>query len=487
MLHTNASSSLPQIENKVKVLLSQNKKKLANLPELPANIELEIHGSLTNFNTAAQASIDSFTRRFNVLPKDFKDCLLAIKPKFILWDKSDVLVHEISDDDDDDPAPVATPSKRPRQMPPPQTPAAKRHRGLTPAQTNSGGSPFVKPEDSDGQGRDSPVPRPVSRSASQPGSSLQPPFEQFSKIGKSFRTLAQIREEIESKTKAGLPQRNPDEVYEDLAIEAIRPWNAPMEAFLHETVRRLKRDLFDALHGTFDSLKKRHVYKEVRKHLDTYLRAHSQETARLLATLYKHEAQRLMTFNGEAFAQYKSEELHLLTRFRHKMRMEKKGLQDPKPLADWEKMSDNEREKEKSRRLSDEANKIGPDAFAREVDVIAYVRGYYKLAALRFADAVAQQVLCQMIPDIQSNIYLHLIKELGIAGPDSKRVYEKLMEEDPQMAETRQGLKREQAKFEKALTSIAALKMDGGDDHDAPKVHITADASVDDAMDDGGF
>jgi hypothetical protein len=486
LLHTNASPSLPQIENKVKVLLNQNKKKLANLPELPDNIELEIHRSLANFNSAAQASIHNFTRHFNLLPKDFKECLLSIKPKFILWDKSDCPILEISDDDDDEePSSVATPSKRPRQMPPPQTPAAKRHRGLTPAQTNSGGSSFVKPEDSDSHGRDSPVPRPLLRPASQPNLPLQPPFEQFSKIGKSFRTLAQVREEIDSKTKAGLPQRNPDEVYEDLAIEAIKPWKAPMDTFLSETVRRLKKDLFEALLKTFDSLKKRHVYREVRKHLDDYLKAHSQDTAQLLAILYRHETHRLMTFNDEAFAQYKSDELHLLTRFRHKMRMEKKGLQDPRPLADWDKMSDSERDKEKSRRLSEETNKIGKDPFAREVDVISYVRGYYKLAALRFADAVAQQVLCQMIPNIQSSIHLHLIKELGIAAPNSMQVYEKLMEEDPQMAETRQGLKREQAKFEKALASIDALKMDDSQGRDAASVNMAADVSMDDA-DDGG-
>lgn len=472
--------SLPQIEHKVKVVLDHTERKLASLPELPDNIELEIHRSLANFHAAAQSTIDSFTRHLNLLPKNFRDCLLFIKPKFILLDQSDIPVHEISDDDDDH-TPVATPTKRPRQMPPPQTPAAKRQRGPSLAPPSSVGSSTVKPEDSDGLGRDSPVPRPAPRPG--PQQALQEPFEKFKMIGKSFRTLAQVREEIESKTKAGLPQRNPDEVYEDLVKEAIKPWSAPALVFLEETTRRLQKELVVALVKSFESLKKRHVFKEARKHLDVFIRIHSKETAETLMTLYEHESRRLMTFNNEAFDRYKAEELHLLTRFRHKMRMEKRGLQEAKPLPDWDNMSDVDRERENKCRSLDE-NKIGKDQFSREVDVIAYVRGYYKLAALRFADAVAQRILCQMVPNIKADIHVHLIKELGITSTNDKNIYLRLMEEDPQMAETRQLLKREQAKYVQALASIDALKMDDGPGTETMGTHFTADVHMENGVED---
>lgn len=432
---------------------------------------LEIHSSLLSFSEGARSSIDDFTRHLNLLPNNFKECLIHIKPKFILVDKSDTPVLEISDDDSDTTdTNVVTPSKR--RMAPPQTPA-KRQRGMTPAASNAGGS-FVKPEDSDGGSVASPGLRPP-----PPSETLAPPFEAFSKINRSFRTLAQVREEIQKKTKAGMPQRNPDEVYEDLVIEAIKPWTGPMEVFLGETMKSLNKVLLDALRKSFESLKKRVVFKEACGHLAAFLKAHHKQTRESLMLLYKMETHRLLTFNNDAFDSYKADELQLLTRFRHKMRMEKKGLQAPKALEDWTAMTQAKRDVDNHKRASD-LQKIGRDQFEREVDVIAYIRGYYKLAALRFTDAVAQLVLCRMIPDIKEKISFHLHEELGVFRGADNSVYARLMEEDPHVAQKREVLKREKDKFVKALESIDALNMRAGVGADVASVY-TADEHHDDA------
>lgn len=475
-------NSLPQIEHKVKAHHDRILKKLATLPELPDNMELEIHTSLLNFTEAARSTIDDFTRHFNVLPTKFQTCLLHIKPKFILVDKSDTPVFEISDDDDAaSPMAMATPSKR--RMPPPQTPS-KRFRTMTPSASSANGSQHIKPEDSDG-GDASPAPRPTPL----PHDMLLPePFSQFSRIGKGFRTLAQVREEIDRKTKAGMPQRNPDEVYEDLIKEAIAPWSGgstakgPTEVFMEETMRQLQRELMVALQKSFESLKKRCVFKESARLLKAFIKAHGDDTSKLVKELYEDETRRLLTFNSATFEMYKADELQLLTRFRHKMRMERQGAA-PSPLEDWANMTQAKRDQDTNRRQHD-LQKIGKDQFERELDVIAYVRGYYKLAALRFNDAVCQRVLCRMMPNIKKQISFYLHQELGVLQGADKAVYTRLMEEDSHVAATRVELKREKDKFEKALASINALKSGSGDGADAASVMET-DYVAGDPVEDG--
>lgn len=72
--------------------------------------------------------------------------------------------------------------------------------------------------------------------------------------------------------------------------------------------------------------------------------------------------------------------------------------------------------------------------FEREVKVIAYIRGYYKLAALRFADSESQRIICRMIPEIKEKLSFHLNQRLGVLPGAGREVYERLMEEHPDVA-----------------------------------------------------
>jgi hypothetical protein len=458
--------SLPQIEHKVKTYHNKVLKSLALLPELPENMELEIKTCLMNFTEAARSTIDDFSRLFNELPKNFRTCLLHIKPKFILVDKSDTPVFEISDDDDS--ASTVTPSKR--RMPPPQTPS-KRLRTMTPTAPSTGGSHHVKPEDSDGSvGPASPVSRP----APLPQDMLLPePFSQFSKIGKGFRTLAQVRDEVIRKTKAGMPDRIPDEVYEDLIKESITPWSGgtakgPLEAFMDETTVQLYKALHAALLKSFGSLKKRCIFPQTNQLLKAFVKMHGDATRRMVKELYEDETYRVLTFNDATFTTHNADELQLLTRFRHKMRMERYGT-PPSPLEDWSNMSQAKRDQETNRRQH-ELLKIGKDQFERELAIIAYVRGYYKLAALRFTDAVGQRVLCRMMPKMKMDLYNYFHEGLGVVHGADSSVYVRLMEEDAEVAAKRADLKREKDKFEKALASINALKTGSGHAADTASV-----------------
>lgn len=411
------------------------------------------------FGELARAAMTpaEFSKELGLLPDNFRDCLLEMKPKFQLRDKTDTPVLEISDDESDAGSTITngnavTPSKR-RTMAPPVTPSKRQRSEHTPNPMPINGNGFIKPEE--GRGSVPPPPSPIQKPT------FPEPFTQFRMVGRGFRTLRQVREDIASKTRAGFPNIITEEVYNDLCREAVRPWEGPMDVFLKKVMSILKTQLAQALRKAFAPLIKRLAYDESRQALNDYLSARLQETAQSLRVIYRRETHCLFTLNKEAFEECERKEKTLVVRFRHQMRMQAAGYGDGRPLVAWEHLNDEKRGQDTKRREADLV-KIGPDPFERELGVIAYVRGYYRLAALRFADSVALAITSDMIPEIQRTLPYYLDKKLGLRGPDAASVYERLMAEDGETANKRIALKAEREKFEKALASIEILEAGSG-------------------------
>lgn len=436
----------------MKLHLDKITKQLTNLPELPENVELEIQTGLMTFADIARAKMDQFITHFNVLPRNFRDCLLEIKPKFTLKDRTDHPTIDISDDESDTLSNANTPTGK-RHAPASRGTPSKRLRFE--ASTNGTPAPnvYIKPEGGS-RASDSSQPPAAKRAL------LPEPFTKFATIGRGFRTLRQVREEMQAKTKAGMPDRISDEVYVDLVKLAVEPWNGPMNAFIKQTMKDLQSELDATLGQALEGLKKRFIYPEAKRHVRKCLEEHRQETEAALLGLYNDERERLLTFNEESFKQYRDDEHIVLTRFRHNMRMEAAGFAI-RPLGQWNEMTEEKRVQDSKRREA-EIVKLGPDQFVRELEVVAYVRGYYRLAALRFADAVSQRILCRMIPAIRRKLPSYLEERLGLRSPNAQSVYERLMEEDEQTATKREMLKQEKLKFDKALASIELLESGQG-------------------------
>ncbi|KPM43273.1 hypothetical protein AK830_g3231 [Neonectria ditissima] len=461
------AKSLPNIKSKLKLHLDKIRAQLAKLPELPGNVELEVKTGLIEFGEHARSELRpaEFSKRFGALPDNFRECLLEMKPKFKLRDDSDFPVVEISDDDSDTgstaPPSAVTPSKR-RTMGPPTTPA-KRQRLEQAATSNpfngqNGHNGTIKPED--GRGSVPPQRSPTPRRAP---SQFPEPFSQFSNVGRGFRDLRQVRDEIKAKTRAGMPDVITEEVYNDMCKEAMKPWDGPMKAFLEHIMRQLQNLLEAALKKSFSRLNKRLIYQECRKHLRGYLEERFKETLAALGVVYRLETFGLFTINREAFHECRAAETILLTRYRHEMRMKAHGFSDGRVPHPWESLTEEKRAQDRKRREID-LIKIGADPFKQELEVVSYVRAYYRLAALRFADTVALQITNGMLPDMQRHLPHYLEEKLGLRGPDAARVYERLMAEDEATATKRETLKGECEKFVKALASIEGLET-GAENH----------------------
>ncbi|KAG9255558.1 P-loop containing nucleoside triphosphate hydrolase protein [Emericellopsis atlantica] len=487
------AKSLPSIEEKVRGKLGRVLSELRSLPDVPDNVELEVQRSLQKFSDAARNSIKEFMKHFDNDPKEFSECILGMYPRFILKDVSDAPTLVISDDEENDssepaaPAPTGagTPSHKRHRMAPPVTPS-KRTR-LTPSETPRSGrsSRSVKPEDSDGATNGRPS---RSEHGTQPArAGLAAPtsiYASFAKVNRGFRTLRGVRSDIRARSQAGVPNHIPLEVKEDLALEAIAPWDGPMDVFLSQTIAKLHRAFKEALETTFAGLRQRVIFAECEKHVGTFLEGHKRTIKEHMLQVYQDERCKLMTFNSATFTQYETEELHLLEWFRHKMRMEAQGVASKATCnKDFNSMSEQERRTESETRKAEIA-KIGVDDFDREIKVIAYVRGYYRLAGLRFVDSIAQCVLCRLIPNLQEQLPLYLNERLGLIGrgQDINAIYARLLEEDPAMAARREVLKKEKAKFEKAMASIGILNNAAAEDSEGGLTHASEHTRDDDTV-----
>ena len=205
---------LPTIKKTVMQFLENTARQLESLPEMPDNVEKEISVSLGSFNERARSQIEEFAKRFNETPNNFRECLIHMKPKFVLKDRSDAVHIDISSDDSDGGSVRSqnTPTKRRSnashttlpKRPRVDGPSGNGGSGASFNFSNGRGNSFVKPEED--QTNTTLPPSPVKRSA------LPAPFAQWSGYGSGFRTLAQVREEKTSQTRAGMPDRLLDEM-----------------------------------------------------------------------------------------------------------------------------------------------------------------------------------------------------------------------------------------------------------------------------------
>lgn len=93
----------------------------------------------------------------------------------------------------------------------------------------------------------------------------------------------------------------------------------------------------------------------------------------------------------------------------------------------------------------------------------ADVRGYYRLAALRFADTVTLSIVSRMFPRIVGNLDLYLEQKLGLFGEGASAACRGLMDEDVATAARRESLKVMAEKLKKAEASIQELEMEASE------------------------
>ncbi len=207
------------------------------------------------------------------------------------------------------------------------------------------------------------------------------------------------------------------------------------------------------------SLKSRLIFKESASLMRSFLSEAFEEVRTLLERQYLIHTRQIFTVNQAEFERYQKEELDVLTHYRHFIRWRASSFSGSTdtPYRPWAAMSPEERVQDERTRLA-QLSRLGKDIFTREIEVSAWVRGYYRLAAIRFTDTVALTVHSDLLPTISERLDFFLEQKLGIWGPNHHSgVFERLMAEDESTAQRREALKLEVHKFHRALESIRTI------------------------------
>jgi hypothetical protein len=417
---------MPDIDKKIKEQLQKVDERLADLPELPnENVQHVVRERLADFSNGVQRLIEGgpqsneFLSSWSELSNDFRDAIQSMKPMFNYNDKSDMALPEVInlDDDSDDEtaskmsAPSFTPSKRSNEsatMPNSKRPkiyndsAIPFNRDSVTARSNGvvGLSPVTKPKQE--TGLNPPTPRriiPPPKSQTQTSDKRTTFFDAFLGSGRNFMKICEVRQNILKHARPGLPDHVDDFVKEDICLQSIQPWDDPLNVLADRTFTMLGTAIEQMLLKTLGMYQQTDLYRTSHRHIRQFLDDHFAKQRKVLDDFFELETYKRFTINDAAFATYRAEELKILEAARRGRRarcyiiteatMAKKALTD-------------EQKTDRAKKITDE--QLGPDPFQKEIDLAAYVRGYYKTAAYRFTDNVCQ--------NIQGTIFRKIHKEI---------------------------------------------------------------------------
>jgi hypothetical protein len=437
--------SIPLVRRQIEGKLRHLHQQLQKHPDMPQNAELEIRQAIAQFTAGVRDYFSTQARTdWADIQKRFTTQILQLKPKFNVKPEEPYRVEAngvIAIADTESVASVnSTPVKR-------RLPSEDVGLFVTPASKRRMGPNGLKVEDQNPFA--TPTGRPFYNTPRAP-------------IRRSARTLRQLRQLIEERKAPGVPHLIPESVYVDLCRDAVQPWNVPLEDLVRESAQVLTLHLKGILDRAFVKLEKRAIYKQVGEHIQVFIQEAMENLQVDLQKLYRLETRQIFTMNASGTKLNRTDERRTLARHRHHYRAMAHFGERAVP-KEWTQMNDEEKSQEAAR-TAKELHKLGPDDYESELDVAAYVRGYFLTAAARYIDTVLLHITSGLLPDLADQIDGYVDRKLGLpaagapqTSEDSNR-FDELMAEEAKDAEKRAFLKGELEKFIQAKASIQGLE-----------------------------
>ncbi|QSZ36029.1 hypothetical protein DSL72_007153 [Monilinia vaccinii-corymbosi] len=450
LLTTSILKTIPDIERKICAHKAKILEDLRNLPDLPnQSAQLEIQRLLYNFSQEVKRLVSSehtgtnFHGDWAMLSHDFHQLLLHIKPLIVCSHKSDALkVPIISIDSDDEETGF---------FDAPDTSGRKhKHQDATSDQISSQGGRKsgnltpVAPPAFKAEVSDSGTPRPNRKGPPNPF--LGTLFQEYTELGRNFASIGDIQKEMQN-SSYGLPNVVDPRIHRLYCKKAVSKWKRPYIAVCHGAVTLLRSSIQTILQKNLGLYKQTFLFKKSQIAINEWIDKLCDQQLNTLEDLYQTENFAPFTLIEGAINEGKNIELAKLQQSRHKHRA---NCFVDKQLALGIKKIKAERftfEYQKARQaLVDQVTKeqLGADPFEVQIDVAAYVRGYYHIAANRFADSVCISLNNRLFRHVYEQVENFLENKLGTNDPElGIRNSQDLMQEDNKVAEQRRRLQRE--------------------------------------------
>lgn len=369
-------------------------------------------------NSEQNSSHTTFHGSWTKLSRQFHELILHNKPRITVSDPSDVLLIEIIDLDNAD--------GDAKFEPVPQRPRKRSHGQMASGETST--TSDESPSTSSGLNSETPIPqssRPIAHAHQNRFKNTI--FERHSHYGKGFTNIGEIRRQIENYTYMGLPDMVNTPVYKYFCHRAVRDWKAPVQQLLHGVIGLLRSEIEKCVDRILGPFRQTGLYRKSIVHIREWIEELLKQQSEVLNEIFELETYNPFTMNQEGIQKIKLVEKAGLQKVRHKVRaiqfIEKeihtKSLKLKTKDADGEKTQLQEK-----MRLVDlvKPEQLDKDTFQNEIDVAAYVRGYYLVAGNRFIDSVCISINNRLFRQVKEKVEDLLEFRLGINDPETGKV-----------------------------------------------------------------
>lgn len=418
---TNNLRSIPDIQKKINAHKAKIDKDLLCLPELPnQHVQLEVQRLLQSFSQGVKKLMSSehtgtnFHGDWNKLSHEFHNLLLHIKPMIITTHPEDtykIEVINIDSDTEQDMIDAPDTSGKKRKFQDITIESHTRKQGGK----NSGNATQITPMKAKAETPDPQTPRSIHRVTAAPNPFRGTVFEKHSELGRGFASIGDIRSEMQN-SSYGLPKVVDPRIHRHYCQKAVSIWKGPYVDLMFAAMKILRAAVHIIVDEHLGVYQQTLLYKKSKIAIDRWLDQLSSQQLSAIEDLYHTETFAPFTLIENGINENKKIELEKLQKGRHKNRascfVDKQLARGLKKI----KFEKHHPDFKKARQALVDAvteEQIERDPFEVQIDVAAYVRGYYLVAANRFADSVCISINNRLFRYVYEQVENYLEESLG--------------------------------------------------------------------------
>ncbi|OBT74754.1 hypothetical protein VF21_06631 [Pseudogymnoascus sp. 05NY08] len=287
---------------------------------------------------------------------------------------------------------------------------------------------------------------------------LKNPFIEF-RNNKLMATIGKIRETLAKYSKPGSLGHVDFRVKDELCMRAVRVWELPMELYIDRVLDMLKDHAQRILGRVLSKWSQTELYKQAFQELEGFVNHFERSMRETCQEILDIEFYRFFTINRRSFDHYVEVESKKIKDVRRKQRA--MALAEQMIVGVNVRGDHNQRMQmlqQKLKGIKDED--LGEDPFKIEIEVAAFVRGYYLTAADRVCDQICLTIHSDLFKQVHANIFRYLEGKLGLDVGNTEERCRELMEEDPHSAQRRRNLQQEKAKLQELTARLVKLAED---------------------------
>ena len=197
-----------------------------------------------------------------------------------------------------------------------------------------------------------------------------------------------------------------------LSMASVKHWDKGLVELLQRTDQSLRDLVARCLNDIFGIYKRTELFAELSTLCNSFLKRIMEEQSSLCQRVYDLEVLEVYALNEPALEGYRAAALADLSEARRIARANA-FLNDQETKLG--KFTTGPERELKLLKVTDA--QIGVDPFAKEVDVMSMVRGYYTYAASRFVENVCQAIQLELFIKCRNQLYGELRGGLRIVGP----------------------------------------------------------------------